>query len=347
MVNFVNIQYSSTCESLNQTKSAQNEANRDNHDSQTRAEALLRESNPRNLDQRFKDGYKNELESSNADESSTSISQDPPKIPVPVRPSFSEEKILEIKNMVDTVAGIVKKNPKDIETSRKVGHLLHLCRQSGLKTEAFTILDHAFSAGEEFEWVPDVTTAAVTLLCDEGRVMEAITFLRSRKLMHIKSGAFEPIIIALILSVRNTELIQIRMFAETIAVRLTSKSYEALLRKYAHEGKEESAERSLLLMHTQGKAEILPSELIKSTFHVIFPGGHEIVPLGSDSSDDTECACPQCGMKVFVSHEFPCMQFERRVNKRMWHVPFCENPNDETQQVSWLCCVPKTSKPMK
>ena len=266
----------------------------------------------------------------------------PPYIPIPKPKEISEEQLGAIKKQLQETIELVRSKPTEINTSQQVGRLLQLCRRTGLKTEAFTLLDHAFSAGDGFEWISDVINPAVAFLCDEGRVMEAITFLRSRELKYIKSLAFEPIIIALILSMQNTELMQIRMFAENIAVRLTARSHEAILRKYAHEGKEEPAERALLLMHTQGKVEIFTTELVESTFNAVFPAGYEKVSLSlaDEDTEDSFLECPRCGMKVFVSREYPCMQFERRWNKRMWHIPFCRNPNDESEEVSWACCVP-------
>ncbi|KNH05378.1 radical SAM protein [Perkinsela sp. CCAP 1560/4] len=282
-----------------------------------------------------------------APDSSKSSETTPPYIPMPRKREISEDQLADIQKQVQEVIELVRTNPREASTSHQVGRLLQICRRTGQKTEAFTILDHAFSAGDSFEWTSEVINPAVAFLCDEGRVMEAITFLRSRELRYIKSLAFEPIVIALICTMQNTELMQIRMFAENIAVRLTARSHEAILRKYAHEHKDEAAERSLLLMHTQGKVEILTTELVETTFSAVFPATYEKVSLAFESEDaeDGLIECPRCGMKVFVSKEYPCMQFERRWNRRMWHVPFCKNPNDETESVSWACCVPpNTSK---
>ena len=278
-----------------------------------------------------------------ADDAAAGSDDAPLFIPEMRKKIFSAEKIEEVKDHIRKTIDLVRNRPNKISTSEKVGKLLHLCRHAQLKTEAFTLLDHAFSAGDSFEWISDVITAAVSFLSEENRVMEAITFLRSRKLRYIKSSAFEPIIIALILSKRNAELTQVRMFAENIAVRLTLRTHEALLRKYAHEKNSLSAERSLLLMHTQNRAEMISKDLAKRTFPTIFHSDFGAIEIG-DGKADKEHPCPRCGMVVYISQEFPCMQFERRMNRRMWHVPVCEDPDEEHQHVQWFCCVPGASR---
>ena len=113
-----------------------------------------------------------------------------------------------------------------------------------------------------------------------------------------------------------------------------------MMRVYQHRGMGEEAERALLGFHMQGAQDIASTELVEGVVRKMFPHAVEEVVF---EKQEKKVLCLRCFMKI-STEDPPYMQFQRKGGKRMWHIPFCEDPEDETQSVRWLCCVPIVEK---